>query len=163
MTTYTFEAENQKHPALNATYAEFPYDTEKEFGKKGQIKVIATFNGFEYRGSLVKMEHPCHIIGITQEKRKQIGKGPGDIIHVTVMLDTEPRVVELPHDLKKLFEETPTAVSIYNKLSYTHQKEYVRWITEAKKQETRDTRLQKTIEMLLQGTKTPDQKNNTNK
>ncbi len=54
-----------------------------EFGK-GRVKVHATFDGAEYDGSLVKMKTPCHIIGIRQDIRKQIGKQPGDTIKVTI-------------------------------------------------------------------------------
>lgn len=156
MRTFTFEAEIKKHPDLNAAYVEFPYSVEKEFGKKGQIKVLATFDGLEYRGSMVKMRADCHWIGLTQEVRKKINKEPGDIIKVTIIEDTEPRVVELPDGLKALLEQVPEAMAIFEKLSYTHKKEYVRWITEAKKAETRENRLHKTIELLLKGTKTPD-------
>ena len=45
---------------------------------------------------------------------------------------------------------------LFDELSYTHQKEYVRWITEAKREETRKSRLAKSIELLNKGTKTPD-------
>ena len=47
-------------------YIEFPFDEEKEFRKKSQLKVKAYFNGFEYSGSLVKMGHPCHIPGLNK-------------------------------------------------------------------------------------------------
>jgi len=44
---------------------------------------------------------------------------------------------------------------VFTKLSYTHRKEYCRWITEAKKQETRLKRLEKAMEMLKKGVRTP--------
>lgn len=157
MRIFTFEAQILRHPSLNAAFVEFPYNVEKEFGKKGQVKVIATFDNVEYRGSLVKMEYNCHWIGITQEIRKKIKKEPGDFITVSIKEDLEPRVVDLPSDLKILLEQNSIAWEVYNKLSYTHKKEYVRWVTEAKKQETRENRLQKTIELLEKGIKTPDQ------
>jgi hypothetical protein len=156
MRIFSFEAEIKKHPELNAAFVEFPYNVEKEFGKKGQVKVLATFDGFEYRGSMVKMKSDCHWIGLTHEVREKIDKEPGDIIKVTVREDIEPRVVELPGDLQELLKQFPEALAVYEKLSYTHRKEYVRWITEAKKVETRETRLHKTIDLLLKGTKTPD-------
>ena len=46
-------------------------------------------------------------------------------------------------------------LSSFEKLSYTHRKEYCRWITEAKKEETRSRRLEKAVEMLKKGVKTP--------
>lgn len=156
MMILTFDAEIQKHPGMNAAFIEFPYDVEKEFGKKGQVKVIATFDGVKYRGSLVKMERDCHWIGLTQEIRKQIGKSHGDMVHVTIQEDTEPRIVEVPNDLKIQLDHHPQALDLFQKLSYTHKKEYVRWITEAKREETRNSRLEKTIDLLMKGIKTPD-------
>jgi uncharacterized protein YdeI (YjbR/CyaY-like superfamily) len=44
---------------------------------------------------------------------------------------------------------------VFEKLSYTHRKQYCRWITEAKKEETRLKRLGKAIEMLKKGVSTP--------
>jgi uncharacterized protein YdeI (YjbR/CyaY-like superfamily) len=43
----------------------------------------------------------------------------------------------------------------FDKLSYTHRKEYCRWITEAKEEETRLKRLGRAIEMLEKGARTP--------
>ncbi|MDD4663859.1 MAG: DUF1905 domain-containing protein [Caldisericia bacterium] len=80
---YEFEAEIVKVPDIDGAYVEFPYDVREEFGK-GRVKVIATFDGVLYEGSLVKMKTPCHIIGIRKEIRKQINKQPGDMIQVTI-------------------------------------------------------------------------------
>jgi hypothetical protein len=46
-------------------------------------------------------------------------------------------------------------LATFEKLSYTHRKEYCRWIAEAKKEETRSSRIAKAIEMLREGIKTP--------
>ncbi len=80
---YEFEAVIKKVPDIDGAYIEFPYDVRSEFGK-GRVKVHATFDGAEYDGSLVRMETPCHIIGIRKDIRKQIGKQAGDTIKVTI-------------------------------------------------------------------------------
>lgn len=46
-------------------------------------------------------------------------------------------------------------LATFEKLSYTHRKEYCRWIAEAKKEETRSSRIAKAVEMLREGIKTP--------
>lgn len=46
--------------------------------------MTATFDGEPYEGSLVRMQTPCHIIGIRKDIRAKIGKQPGDIIRVTI-------------------------------------------------------------------------------
>jgi len=79
--TYSFDAVLKKVPDIDGAYIEFPYDERSEFGK-GRVKVHATFEGHPYDGSLVRMGTECHIIGVRKDIRKEIGKQPGDMIHV---------------------------------------------------------------------------------
>ncbi len=81
---YTFEAEIQKVPDMDAAYVEIPFDVKAEFGR-GRVPVKATFDGVEYDGSLVRMGTPGHIIGLRKDIRKQIGKQPGDVVCVTLV------------------------------------------------------------------------------
>jgi uncharacterized protein YdeI (YjbR/CyaY-like superfamily) len=90
----------------------------------------------------------CHILGIRKEIREQVGKTFGDEVTIMIEPDTEPRLIEIPADLMKELKKDKEARALFEKLSYTHQKEYVSWITEAKKEETRQNRVLKTIEML---------------
>lgn len=81
---YEFDAVIQKVPDIDGAYVEFPYDVRAEFGR-GRVKVDATFDGVAYAGSLVRMGTPGHIIGVRKDIRAQIGKGPGDTVHVTIV------------------------------------------------------------------------------
>ena len=80
---YEFDAIIQKVEGIDGAYIEFPYDVRTEFNK-GRVKVRAIFDGIEYRGSLVKMQTPCHIIGLRKDIRKQTNKQAGDKIHVII-------------------------------------------------------------------------------
>ena len=81
---YRFTAVIQKVPGIDGAYVEFPYDVRREFGK-GRVKVHAVFDGsVHYDGSLVRMKTPGHILGMRKDIRAQIGKQPGDTVHVTV-------------------------------------------------------------------------------
>ena len=60
---------------------------------------------------------------------------------ITIEPDTEPRVIEIPKDLMKELKKDKEAKAFFDKLSYTHQKEYVTWVTEAKREETRQNRI----------------------
>ena len=133
-------------------FVEMPFDVEKEFGSK-RPKVKAMIEGVPYRGTLTRMGTDCHILGIRKEIRDQVSKTFGDELTITVEPDTELRAVEAPAELKKAFRTEKEAKALFEKLSYTHQKEYVTWINEAKKEETRLNRVAKTIEMLRQGKK----------
>lgn len=80
---YEFDAVIHKVPDLDGAYVEFPYDVRAEFGK-GRVKVRATFDGYPYDGSLVRMGTECHIIGVRKDIRAAINKQPGDTIVVTI-------------------------------------------------------------------------------
>ena len=144
-----FLAEIQKHEGIDGTYVEIPFDVEAVFGGK-RIKVKAYFDGTVYRGSIVRMAS-CYMIGITQAVRREIGKKPGDIVTVEIEKDEEERVIEIPKDFSIALNEFPAALDFFvNKLSFSHQKEYVLWIVSAKKNETRIARIQKSIVMLAE-------------
>jgi uncharacterized protein YdeI (YjbR/CyaY-like superfamily) len=90
----------------------------------------------------------CHVLGIRKDIREQAGKSFGDEVTITLEPDTEPRVVEVPVELQKAFKSEKDAKANFEKLSFTHQKEYVNWINEARRAETRQNRIAKTIEVL---------------
>ena len=129
---------------------EVPFDVEAAFGSK-RPRVKATFEGVPYRGILTRMGTEHHLLIILKEIREKIGKTFGDEVKITVELDEEPRVIEIPADLKKAFKVEKEAKTSFDKLSYTHQREYVMWINEAKREETRQNRIVKAIEMLKKG------------
>jgi uncharacterized protein YdeI (YjbR/CyaY-like superfamily) len=73
------------------------------------------------------------------------GVDAGDRVRVTMELDTEPRTVTVPADLRTALGADPVAKSAFAKLSYTHQREYVDWVEEAKRPETRSRRIAATV------------------
>lgn len=133
-------------------FVEVPFDVEATFGAK-KPRVRATIDGVLYRGLLTRMGTDYHMLIILKGIREQIGKTFGDEVTVTVEPDTEPRLLEIPKDLLRELKKDRDAKAYFDRLSYTHQKEYVNWITEAKREETRQNRILRAIEMLKQGKK----------
>lgn len=148
---HTFTAKIQNAGGGGA-FVEVPFDVEKAFGSK-RPRVRATFDGVPYRGLLARMGGENHILIILKDIRGRIGKSFGDKVNVTVEADAEPRVIEIPKDLAKELRRDKQAKAFFDGLSFTHKREYVIWIQEAKKPETRLNRVTKTIAMLKQGKK----------
>lgn len=134
-------------------YVRIPFDVEATFGRK-RVPVRATIDGQPYRGLLVRMGGTYHILIVLKEIRQSVGKGFGDEVEVILEEDTEPRLVSAPPDLELALKQHPKAEAVFRQLSYTHQKEYVRWIEDSKRETTRQSRVNKAIEMLEQGKKT---------
>jgi hypothetical protein len=139
-----------KNAGSGGAFVEIPFDVEETFGSK-RPKVKAMIEGVPYRGTLVRMGTECHILGVPKEIRTKTGRDVGDTIKVALEEDTEPRVVEVPPDLAKALMKEKAAQAYFNSLSYSHQREYVGYITEARREETRAKRIVRTIEVLKQG------------
>jgi Uncharacterized protein conserved in bacteria len=95
---------------------------------------------------------------IDQVKASGVGNNEIKKNEFSEFIDVENKKVTVPSDLAKLFLQYPQAASFFNTLAYSHKKEYVLWILTAKQEQTRITRLQKTVEMLLVGKKNPTMK-----
>jgi hypothetical protein len=143
-----FDAIIKQHEGINGAYVEPPFDVYAVFGAK-RVKVLATFDGVPYRGSIVRMGG-CYWLGLTQEIRARIGKGFGDVVRVTVERDDEERTVDVPPDLNQSLDAAPDARAAWEALSYSHKREYVNWINGAKRVETRASRIEKAIPMLIE-------------
>jgi len=133
-------------------YVYVPIEVENTFGKR-RVKIKASIDGEQYRGTLVRMGGPQHILLVLKEIRERIGKSFGDEVAVEFEEDLDPRKLEVPPDLQQALEADPAAHANFDRLSHTHQKEYVRWITDAKRDQTRQKRIQQTIDMFKQGKK----------
>jgi hypothetical protein len=134
-------------------FVRVPFDVEKVFGKK-RVPITATIDGEPYRGTLVRMGLPEHCLGVLKAIRSKIGKDLGDEVAVSLAEDTAERNVVVPPDLTSALRRNKEARAFFETLSYTHQKEYVQWIEDAKKEETRHARLARTIDALLAKKKT---------
>jgi hypothetical protein len=128
---------------------EVPDEVVAALGGKGRIPVQASFNGVWYRGSIVRMGGVT-MLGVTKAVMAEAGAGPGDVLDVVVENDEAPREVEVPPELTKALKRNRAARAVWNGLSFSHRREYVSSILEAKKEETRARRVEKTIQALTQ-------------
>src|SRR4029453_14241049 len=128
---------------------EVPYEVVAALGGRGRIPVQASFNGVPYRGSIVKMGGVI-MLGVTKAVMAEAGAGPGDVLDVVVENDEAPPEVEVPPELTKALKRNRAARSVWDGLSFSHRREYVGYIVEAKKEETRARRVERTIQALTE-------------
>ena len=124
-----------------------PFDVVATFGRKGRVPVKGTINGFPFRSSLMNMGEG-HMMAVNAQMRAGAKCKAGDSVSVVMELDEDKRTVEVPAYLKKIIAGDPKAKEQWPKLSFTHQKEYVRAIEEAKRPETREKRIADMMEAL---------------
>ena len=141
-----FDVLLEKHENMEATGITLPFDVEDVFGAK-RVPVKVTINGVENRTTIFRMNGQYRL-PVPKKFRDEAAIKAGDKITVELERDTELRVIELTADLALALSENSAANEAWNKLSFTHKKEYVRALEESKRPETRARRLQKTIEAL---------------
>jgi hypothetical protein len=115
-----------------------------------RFPVAATINGETWRSTVVRMRGEF-LLGLSKEVRAQVGADAGDTVEVSAALDTAERVVEVPPELAAALAADPEASAVYERLAYTHRKEFARWVGEGTKEDTRLRRAGQTLEMLRSG------------
>ncbi|HEY7170897.1 MAG TPA: YdeI/OmpD-associated family protein [Vicinamibacterales bacterium] len=85
-----------------------------------------------------------------QRQRESVRDADG-----TVCIDRRNRIVTPPADLEKLLARNARARAFFDTLSFTNRREYVGWVIEARRPATRAARLEKAIDLLSAGKKTP--------
>ena len=125
-----------------------PFDVSEVWGVRGQLQVKGTINGFPYR-TTIQPADGRHLLTFNKQLQAGAKAKAGDTVSVVMERDTEERIVEAPAELAKAFRKNKEAKQLWDKLAYTHRKEFAQWISAAKQKETRDRRAQKAVDMML--------------
>jgi Bacteriocin-protection, YdeI or OmpD-Associated/Domain of unknown function (DUF1905) len=115
-----------------------------------RFPVVATVNGYTWRTTVTRMRGEF-LLGLGRAVRQEARVEAGDTVEVKLDLDTSAREVDVPEALGNALAEDPKARAAFDRLSYTHRKEYARWVAEAKRDETRQRRVAQALEMLRHG------------
>ena len=115
-----------------------------------RFPVVATINGYTWRGSVARMRGEF-LLGLNREVRQAAGVAAGDEVEARIALDSAPRQIDVPADLAAALDADPAVRTRFDGLALTHRKEFVRWVEEAKRPETRERRIVKSVEMVQGG------------
>ncbi len=132
----------------NNTGIEVPPEVIEALGGGKRPPVALTVNGYAYRSTVAVMGGKF-MGGFNSEHRAASGLKGGEPITVEIALDTAPREVAVPEDFAQALEAAGLRAA-FDKLAYSHRKEHVRAIDEAKAADTRARRIEKAIEKLKQ-------------
>jgi hypothetical protein len=124
-----------------------PPEVVAQLGKGKRPPVTVTINGYTYRNTIAVMGGQ-YMVGVANEHRKPAGVENGGLVDVTIELDSTPREVEVPEDFAAALAAEPGLRKRFDTLAFTHRKEHVRAILDAKSAETRARRIAKAVEMV---------------
>lgn len=147
-----FTAEVMLH-GKTATGFVVPDEVVQALGSGKRPKVRVTVGRHTYRSTVAPMGGQF-LLALNAENRTAAGVVAGEAVVVRVELDDEPREVTVPDDLAAALAGDLLAGDAFERLSFTHRKEWVRWVTEAKRPETRQRRVERTVAELREGKRT---------
>ena len=124
-----------------------PEDIIEKLAAGKKPPVVVTLNKYTYRSTVAVMGGK-YMISLSAENRRNANVKGGDELEITLSLDTEPRIVELPSDFQKALAKNKSAMSAFEKLSPSRKKAIVVSINEAKTEETKLKRIEKAIKSL---------------
>jgi len=131
----------------NTTGFRVPDEVVADLAGGNRPKVTVTVNDQSWRCSIARMGGEFWL-GVSAANRELTGASAGNTYDVDVELDTAPRTVDVPPDLAAALAKDQQARAAFDALSYSHQRQHVEAIAGAKKQETRQRRIDKTLAML---------------
>ena len=118
-----------------ATGIEVPDEIVAGLGQGQRPPVRVTVGGYCYRTTVARMGGRF-LVSLSAENRAAAGVAAGDEVEVDLEFDDAPREVEVPADLAAALGRDQAARANFEALPYSHRKEWVRWVTEAKKPDT---------------------------
>jgi Bacteriocin-protection, YdeI or OmpD-Associated/Domain of unknown function (DUF1905) len=151
--TVRFTGELAMARGESGRWVECPFDAKEVFGQ-ARPPVVGTVNGTPVRSRLSVYGGTTYL-GLTKVIRDAAGLDVGSTVEVVLALDDAPREVEVPAELATALAADETATAAYERLSFTHRKEYAVWVAEAKQEATRTRRAAKAVGMLRDGARHP--------
>ena len=137
-------------------FVEVPNDVLAEFGAVGRFRVIGTLNGVELNSSTMPIGAGRVCLGIHKATRHAAAVNIGDQVELEIQLDSRPRTLHIPDDLAAALAGDAPAAAAFERLSFSHRREYVEWVAAAKRDDTRARRITKTLERLTSEMTTKD-------
>lgn len=132
-------------------FLDFPVAASKKLPSRGRVSVRGTMNGFPFRISAFPTGDGTHQIAVNKTLQAGAKAAPGERVHVVIEADAGKPVVRVPADLKAAIAASAKARENFGRLSFSHRKGYVDWVTEAKKPETRERRVREAVKRLSKG------------
>jgi hypothetical protein len=129
-------------------YVVLPPEVLAALGGGSRFRVTGSLDDVRFESSTMAMGGGRVCLGVHKATRQAAGVQIGDTVTLEVERDERPRQLDIPHDLQAALATDPAAATAFDRLAFTHRREYVEWITGAKRAETRARRVVETLDRL---------------
>ncbi len=150
MTEQRFQARLESAGGGGA-YVELPAEVLQALGGGAQFRVTGALNGVDFSSSTMGLGGGRVCLGVHKATRQAANVEIGDLVDVRVERDERPRELTIPDELAEGLASDAVAAEAFERLSFTHRREYAQWVSEAKRPETKARRVTQTLEKLRNG------------
>jgi len=124
----------------------FPHSVPEHFGSKGNIPVCITVDGHAFDHMLLPSKNG-HYLVYNEFIRRAVGKDIGDSVHVTLEKDSKKREIIIPENIQQAMQDANVLEAFLKQPDYS-KREQLNHIEIAKKEETKENRIQALLKLL---------------
>ena len=133
------------------TFLVLPGNASAMLPTRGMTTVEGTINGYPFRATLEPDGQKSHWLKVNKKMREAAGAEVGDVVSLEILsVEKEPEP-QVPADLRKALAAAPKARELWADLTPVARRDWIHWITSAKRSETRARRVENACEMLAAG------------
>jgi hypothetical protein len=137
--------------AVSWTFLMLPNAASARLPSRGMTAVEGTINGVPFRATLEPDGQKSHWLKVDRKLREAAGAEAGSSVTLEIApaaTEPEPKV---PADLRKALAAAPKARALWSDISPMARRDWIQWITSAKRPETRARRVENACSMLAGG------------
>ncbi|WP_428330787.1 YdeI/OmpD-associated family protein [Mucilaginibacter sp.] len=138
---------------------------KKSSGSNSDLQIMGNWDSLDKYGlqvvAAISIDHFWTALRIKPKGLSKLSDSRNDAIkqnEYANYIDVDNKLISLPEAMQAVLAQSPNAMAFYESLSYSNKKEYVIWILSAKQESTKQERLVKLVEKLLDQKKNPSEK-----
>jgi len=133
------------------TFLILPKDASAKLPTRGMTAVAGTLNGQPFRAMLEPDGQRSHWLKVPDKVREAAAAKPGDVVLLDIVSSGEEPEPRVPPDLRKALAASPKAAQVWSDITPIARRDWIQWITSAKRLETRARRIGNACDMLAAG------------
>ena len=133
------------------TFLVLPKNASARLPTRGITTVKGTINDYPFRATLEPDGQRSHWLKVKRKTREAAGADVGDVVTLEIMSAGEEPEARVPADLRKALAAAPKARALWSDITTTGRRDWIHWITSAKRAETRARRIDNACDMLAAG------------
>jgi hypothetical protein len=133
------------------TFLILPKNASAKLPTRGMTTVEGTINGYPFRATLQPDGQRSHWLKVNRKIRKAADAQVGDVVTLEIMSSGDEPEPGVPADLRKALAAAPKAQTLWSDITPIARRDWIHWITSAKRPETRARRIDTACQMLAAG------------